>query len=167
MPHQMGHIWVVLTSWHGDQPSPHGSLHRSPCIHSLSASLPLLSSGLCAWPTHPFHLCSPSVQSMVAGGPWPDVVSYNTLIAAAASGGNVRVAMRIFSNMVDAGVLGARKCQLHGQTSRHQLASNLHIHTTLLLPTPLLRQRLSLRSAPWVPYSTATPRLGMPPRHAR
>lgn len=42
-------------------------------------------------------------QGMVVGGPWPDVVSYNTLIAAAAGGGNVRVAMRIFSDMVDAG----------------------------------------------------------------
>lgn len=45
----------------------------------------------------------PCQQGMVAGGPWPDVVSYNTLIAAAAGSGNVRMAMRMFSDMVDAG----------------------------------------------------------------
>ena len=42
-------------------------------------------------------------RGMARVGPRPDVVTYNTLIAAAAGGGNVRVAMQVFSDMVDAG----------------------------------------------------------------
>ena len=42
-------------------------------------------------------------RGMARVGPRPDVVTYNTLIAAAAGGGNVKVAMQVFSDMVDAG----------------------------------------------------------------
>ncbi|KAL4457635.1 hypothetical protein ABPG75_012500 [Micractinium tetrahymenae] len=43
-------------------------------------------------------------RGMARYGPAPDVVSYNTLISAAAAGGNVKVAMHIFSDMVDADI---------------------------------------------------------------
>jgi pentatricopeptide repeat protein len=48
-------------------------------------------------------------RGMARVGPRPDVVTYNTLIAAAAGGGNVKVAMQVFSDMVDAG----GRCAVH------------------------------------------------------
>lgn len=94
-----------------------GTLHHElraappPCCFAAANALP---------PPRPTAL----LQGMADRGPWPDVVSFNTLIAAAAAGGNVRLAMRIFSDMVDAGAALGVSCWLF----LHELAQCCMLH---------------------------------------
>ena len=82
-------------------------------------------------------------RGMRRHGPRPDVVTYNTLMAgAAAGGGNVRTALRIFSDMVDAGthaLLAGPECVLRCALPPWQEPARRHTSCSCAATTASIR----------------------------